>query len=196
MNGALSPLLALWEALPVYRDLVAALATGASGRQSRIVVREAAKTAVVAGLHSQAGRPILVVAADATRAQERCEDLLAWSAAPSRVLLFPAFDALPYEQLPVPADVLTRRVEVLIALSAGGGSQPPPLIVTSPTALASLLPPPAEFGSRVVVLRLGEELAPSALLAAVEAGGFTRSPLVGAPGQYSQRGGIVDFFPG
>ena len=123
----------------------------------------------------------MVVAADATRAQERYEDLLAWSAASSRVLLFPAFDALPYEQLPVPADVLTRRVEVLIALSAGG-SQPPPLIVTSPTALASLLPPPAEFGNRVVVLRLGEELAPSALLAALEAGGFTRSSASRGPG--------------
>lgn len=194
-SGALAPLLALWEALPVYRDLVAALAADESGHRSRVVVREAAKAAAVAGLHSQGGRPVLVVAADATRAQERYEDLLAWSAAPARVLLFPAFDALPYEQLPVPADVLTRRVEVLIALSAAGGGQPAPLIVTSPTALASRLPPPAEFGNRVVVLRLGEELAPSALLAALEAGGFTRSPLVEAPGQYSQRGGIVDFFP-
>ena len=194
-SGALSPLLALWAALPAYRDLVAALAAGESSRQSRVVVREAAKAAVVAGLHSQVGRPVLVVAADATRAQERYEDLLAWSATPSRVLLFPAFDALPYEQLPVPADVLTRRVEVLIALSAAGGGQPPPLIVTSPTALASLLPPPGEFGRRVIVLQLGEELAPSTLLTALEAGGFTRSPLVEAPGQYSQRGGIVDFFP-
>ena len=194
-SGALSPLLALWEALPVYRDLVAALAAGEPGHRSRVVVREAAKAAVVAGLHSQIGQPVLVIAADATRAQERYEDLLAWSAASSRVLLFPAFDALPYEQLPVPADVLTRRVEVLIALSTAGGSQPPPLIVTSPTALASFLPPPTEFGRRVVVLRLGEELAPSTLLAALEAGGFTRSPLVEVPGQYSQRGGIVDFFP-
>ncbi len=193
-SGALSPLLALWEGLPVYRDLVAALVAGESGHRARVVVREAAKAAAIAGLHNRVERPVLVVAADATRAQERYEDLLAWSAASSRVLLFPAFDALPYEQLPVPADVLTRRVEVLIALSAAG-SQPPPLIVTSPTALASLLPPPAEFGNRVVVLRLGEELAPSALLAALEAGGFARSPLVEVPGQYSQRGGIVDFFP-
>ena len=194
-SGALSPLLALWEALPAYRELAAALAAGESGRRARVVVREAAKAAVLAGLHSQLGRPILIVAADATRAQERYEDLLAWSAASSRVLLFPAFDALPYEQLPVPADVLTRRVEVLIALSAADGSQPPPLIVTSPAALASWLPPPSEFGNRVVVLRLGEELAPSTLLTALEAGGFTRSPLVEVPGQYSQRGGIVDFFP-
>ena len=193
-SGALSPLLALWESLPVYRDLVAALVAGESGHRARVVVREAAKAAAIAGLHSRVERPVLVVAADATRAQERYEDLLAWSAASSRVLLFPAFDALPYEQLPVPADMLTRRVEVLIALSAAG-SQPPPLIVTSPTALASLLPPPAEFGNRVVVLRLGEELAPNALLAALEAGGFARSPLVEVPGQYSQRGGIVDFFP-
>ena len=171
-SGALSPLLALWEALPAYRELAAALAAGESGRRARVVVREAAKAAVLAGLHSQLGRPILIVAADATRAQERYEDLLAWSTASSRVLLFPAFDALPYEQLPVPADMLTRRVEVLIALSAAGGSQPPPLIVTSPAALASWLPPLSEFGNRVVVLRLGEELAPSTLLAALEAGGL------------------------
>ncbi|MGH2371682.1 MAG: hypothetical protein ACRDI2_26215, partial [Chloroflexota bacterium] len=43
-----------------------------------VVVREAAKPYVVAGLQQRGGRPIVLVAADGARAQEWYQDLLTW----------------------------------------------------------------------------------------------------------------------
>ncbi|MDQ3699946.1 MAG: transcription-repair coupling factor, partial [Chloroflexota bacterium] len=100
------------------------------------VVREAAKPYLLAGLHGRSGRPIVLVASDASRAQEWYGDLLTWSAAPERVLHFPAFDALPYEQLPAVAETVATRVGALIQLT-GGDVDPPAPAVPAPKGTSS-----------------------------------------------------------
>ena len=129
----LSGLVSLLDDLPEFRRLVAAVArrrpalTPAEDHAlpppaATATIREAAKPFLVTGLHRRAGRPIVLVAQDATRAQEWYGDLLTWSDAPQRVLHFPAFDALPYEQLPAVAETVAGRVGTLIQLAA----EPPP----------------------------------------------------------------------
>ena len=163
------------------------------------------------GLHRRAGRPIVLVAQDATRAQEWYGDLLTWSDAPQRVLHFPAFDALPYEQLPAVAETVAGRVGTLIQLAAepppSGASatngatsgatngDPPYLVVTSVQALLTMLPPPEEFGGRVLDLRAGGRYDMQRLVHQLAAGGYERAGLVETPGSFSQRGGIVDIYP-
>jgi transcription-repair coupling factor (superfamily II helicase) len=185
------------------------------------VIREAAKPYLVAGLQLRARRPLVVVAADGARAQEWYQDLLTWSAAPERVLHFPGFDALPFEQLPSVAEVVSARVGTLIEVTgesavlgpaaapahsqeARGQDEPPsgtadaPLphvVVTSVQALLFGLAPPEEFGHRVLVLLAGRRYNLGTLVHHLAANGYERVGLVEAPGSFSQRGGIVDIFP-
>src|SRR5919108_4504771 len=90
------------------------------------VVREAAKPYLVAGLQRVCNRPIVLVAVDDARAQEWHHDLLAWSAGSASpgagdggrpVLHLPAYDALPFEQLPSVPEVVAARVATLIRLT-------------------------------------------------------------------------------
>src|SRR5207249_12001992 len=81
------------------------------------VVREAAKPYLVAGLQRRLGRPIVLVAADSARAQDWYQDLVTWSEAPERILHFPAYDALPFEQLPAIPETVAARAGTLIQLA-------------------------------------------------------------------------------
>src|SRR5829696_7349773 len=102
----LSGLVMLLDDLPDFRRLVDAVTAAAPAPAAAVddpalpspaataTVREAGKPFLVAGLHRRARRPIVLVAQDATRAQEWYGDLLTWSDAPQRILYFPAFDAL------------------------------------------------------------------------------------------------------
>src|SRR5688572_23188641 len=97
----LSGLVPLLAELPEFRDFRdAARQSSGDSAAPHVVVREAAKPYVIAGLQAQSRRPLLIVASDGARAQEWHQDLLTWSSTPERVLFFPGFDALPFEQLP------------------------------------------------------------------------------------------------
>ena len=68
-------------------------------------------------------------------------------------------------------------------------------VVASPAGLLrpSLAPPLLE--TRVLHLRVGEEMTPDILLEALDEGGYVREDPVSGPGQMAQRGGILDVFP-
>ncbi|HEU5315475.1 MAG TPA: transcription-repair coupling factor [Chloroflexota bacterium] len=205
----LSGLTSLLAELPEFRQLLEAArnaevpGVGVADRLPpsalHAVIREAAKPFVVAGLQAQSRRPLLIVASDGNRAQEWYQDLLTWTGDPERVLLFPGFDALPYEQLPSVPEVVTARVGTLIELSGdgiSGASRDTPLaIVTSVHALLFGLAPPEEFGHRVLSLRKGRQFNLNTLVHHLSANGYERAGLVEVPGSFSQRGGIVDVFP-
>jgi transcription-repair coupling factor (superfamily II helicase) len=83
------------------------------------------------------------------------------------------------------------------ALSTQGAasSAPTPLVVTSVRALLDRLMPPDALRARTVDLRVGTRVRPDRLLDTLVALGYTRVPLVENPGEFAQRGGIVDLFP-
>jgi transcription-repair coupling factor (superfamily II helicase) len=221
----LSGLVPLLDQLPEFHQLVEAAraavpgppdsgpeTSGVGRAAAGAVLREAAKPYVIAGLQQRAQRPVVVVAADSGRAQEWYQDLLTWAAAPERILHFPAYDALPFEQLPSIPETVSARVGTLIQLSGGGaGTAPlqaverrsgsdapsslPYLIVTSVQALLFTLDAPESFGHRVLVLHPGKQVTMDTLVHHLASNGYERVGLVETPGSFSQRGGIVDIFP-
>ena len=58
-----------------------------------------------------------------------------------------------------------------------------------------MLPPPEEFGGRVLDLRAGGRCDMQRLVHQLAASGYERAGLVETPGSFSQRGGIVDIYP-
>ncbi len=168
--------------------------------QVQAVVRESAKSIVVAALQSRAGRPLVVVAPDAVRAQAWVQDVQAWSEAPDRVLYLPGFDAGPWEQLPAIPDTVGARAATMVQLAAihagrGGSSGPAPVVVTSASGLLHMVASPTDFAPRVVQVRPGATVSMDRLVEQLTSSGYGRVGLVEAPGSFSRRGGILDLFP-
>jgi transcription-repair coupling factor (superfamily II helicase) len=150
-------------------------------------------------------RPVVVVT-DGVKAQERMhQDLQTWlsggtenatdaAAARATALFYPAWEVLPHEAKLPHADVISERLETLIALSAGGPSRAT-VIVASVAALQQRTFPPAEVAARTRRLRAGETLAPLDLVEWLEDQGYEPEAKVTNKGEISLRGGILDVWP-
>jgi transcription-repair coupling factor (superfamily II helicase) len=112
------------------------------------------------------------------------------SAGEDDVLVLPPVEADPYSGTSPHAEILERRALALWKLAQGGGR------IVLMTA-GSLLP--RVVGSSLirqsgVTLRTGEEIPLDYLIDHLSSVGYVRSDPVGSPGEFSSRGGILDFF--
>ena len=187
---------------------------------------------VAAWLHQEfPSRPIVLVA-EHLKAQETLhQDLGTWlgmsgqrsavsgqqgAAAdpiPHSLLFFPAWETLPHEDKLPHADVISERLETLVALMANAEwrmANPPtgarrkdstfairnsPLLTTSITALLQRTFAPVLLATRTRTLRRGERVDPLDLIEWLEDMGYDSEAQVSAKGDIALRGGIVDVFP-
>ena len=109
----------LSAALPLVRETPSfegVRSTLRDGRSLTIGVSDAAKAATVAALASEWPGPVLVITARADRAEALAEEAGAWLGERERILVYPERDALPYERLAPPTDVVRDRLRAITAL--------------------------------------------------------------------------------
>ena len=118
---------------------------------------------------------------------------------PHPLLFFPAWEILPHEDKLPHADVISERLETLVALSQNPFTHSPSpiscLISASITALLQRTFLPAQFAARTRTLRCGERVDPLDLVEWLEDNGYESEVQVSAKGEMALRGGIVDIFP-
>jgi transcription-repair coupling factor (superfamily II helicase) len=163
--------------------------------------------ALLAGLFPQR---TLVVVTDGLKSQENFHaDLATWRRMKSEVqgprsearapLFYPPWEILPHEGKLPHADVISERLETLVALNAAPPSSPAfrtaHLVVTSVTALLQRTFPAAELGAKTRALRRGETINPLDLIEWLEEVGYEPEAQVTNKGELSWRGGIVDVWP-
>ena len=146
-------------------------------------------------------RPIVIVT-DNLKAQESAQqDLQTWlSQLPSpnfHLLFYPAWEILPHEGKLPPADVISDRLETLLALSdkSAIGNRQSSIIVTSVTALLQKTFASDELAGRTRILTRGDHANPLDLVEWLEEQGYEPEAQVTQKGEIAMRGGIVDIFP-
>ncbi len=185
---------------PVGRDRSLAAALERLGRpEGRLCIgglSPSAAAVLVPALveRAPAGKVVLLVPGEKEAEQFRAD--LGFAAAalspPSvRVLHFPSLEADPYQELGPHLRVACERVQALRALREPGAA----IVVAPARALIYPLAPPAEFDVHRFDLRQGQALKPDELSGYLMSAGYVRVDLVSAMGEFSRRGGIVDFFP-
>ncbi len=202
---SLSGLLPLLHDLPGYRAIADRLAAGESAYVEPPL--QAAHPYILAGLHADVtarqSRPMIVVAPRSERARQLYEGLLAYSPPGTPVYFFPAPDLLPYERVAPDPTITGERLTVLANLLVTADPQQssplslpaPPVIVTSVFALMQPTMAPADMWHALRWLRPGDRVNLRELLEHLGNLGYEHAALVEEPGQFSRRGGIIDFFP-
>lgn len=137
--------------------------------------------------------PLLVVAPGETQAKELLEDLRFFAGGEDdRVLYYPPSELLFYDVDAKSRDISAQRLKVLDALSGGVDET---IVVTTPAALLSVTLPKKKYDSGVKTLKVGSECDLDELADSLTAMGYKREDMVEGAGQFSIRGGILDFFP-
>ncbi len=151
------------------------------------------KAFLTARLFTCTPRDMVVVLPDQKAAAKFMDDLLFFLPdQKDAVLFFPGYHILPFKSLSYHRQTSTQRLAVLSCLVEERSS--PYLVVTYiDTLLQKLIPKKTILGCSELVMA-NEETDRDALIASLEAGGYTRSSLVEDPGEYAVRGGILDIF--
>lgn len=118
----------------------------------------------------------------ALRGVSGCEDA---------VLTLPASEGDPYAGVSPHAETLEQRALTLWRLSRA----PRDFVLLTARALARRIISPKEASGLGAELRLHEDYAPQELLEKLLACGYKREDPVGAVGEFSMRGGIIDVWP-
>jgi transcription-repair coupling factor (superfamily II helicase) len=149
----------------------------------------------IAGLWQVLRRPLLVVTP-----QDRGIDPLATDIAyfhgelspngSSRVAPFPAWETDPYAGLSPHTDIQQNRATTLWRIRHNQAD----IVVTSIRAIVTRLTAPADFDTYSLHISVGDELSQELLVEHLSTAGYLRQEPVGAPGEFSLRGGIIDVF--
>ncbi len=135
--------------------------------------------------------PLVMVAESDAAAAELADDLKFFTG--GGVLRFGASDILFYDVDARSREVQKKRLEVLDALCRGRGDIT--YLVTSFSALVSPTLPYEKYIGNTAELKAGDEIEPEELCERLTALGYKREDMVEGAGQFSSRGGILDFFP-
>lgn len=153
------------------------------------------KTLAIGALYAQGWpepgpRPTLVLTVGPGYAQRLVAQLS--SLLPERdVLLFPAREVWPHEELHVPEEIVSARLAVLERLALGE-----PVVVIAPVqAVAERLAPKHVLTERLWTIAVGDVVNMDDLVARLAREGYERVAMVQGRGQFSVRGGLLDVFP-
>jgi transcription-repair coupling factor (superfamily II helicase) len=154
---------------------------------------------VAAILARDAKKPLLVVTAGAEKAHDFYHDFDYLGV--KRVLHFPKWETLPYEDEGPAVEIASKRLDVYQALSdhiceeKRDGGRTGEIFVTSIEALLQKIVPCEFFNGRSVELKWGDEVDVNDLAERLTRAGYDRLPLVESRGEFSIRGGIIDVYP-
>ncbi len=144
---------------------------------------------------STGGQDILHVARDGQRL-ERLQDGLRFFAPDREVLVFPAWDCLPYDRLSPHPDIVAERLETLVRLATPRkAGTPARIVLASAGAALQRVPPRSLYTEAASVLRKGQTLDVDWLAKFLGENGYGRADTVMEPGEFAIRGGLVDLFP-
>jgi transcription-repair coupling factor (superfamily II helicase) len=154
---------------------------------TRARVSEPVLPLLLASLHAELARPVLVLLPDDGDARDAAEGA-SWFVGDRAVALLPSRGVGWDSGLTPPPHLVGERYRALDVLAAGG------LVCASARALGEWLPPvdarPAPFRVRV-----GEEPGIEGLAEHLALAGYERVDRVEERGQFAVRGGLVDVFP-
>ena len=149
-----------------------------------------AKSLLISYIFETFLRTILVVTGSHEEA-ERMRDDLEEFLGQHVVQYFPARDVLSFEAHPPSAEVMGLRLETLLGLIDEKS-----LIVVAPVkAILERVRPPKTLKSNVTNLRVNQTIPFDHFIPRLAELGFEREPIVEQVGQFSIKGGIVDFYP-
>jgi transcription-repair coupling factor (superfamily II helicase) len=191
------------------RDIILPVMSNIKAGQKTIEVSElwgASKALFLFALKQEAAGPVIVVTSSEDAAEALIEDLRFFRAqrnlfaaegaeAPEKkaafeVSLFPSWDLLPFEADSPDSRTVGERMRFLYSLISGA----PGVFVVPVQSLMQKLPPWELFADSVKTITKATSIDPDALIAALIASGYESASLVTRVGEFSRRGGIIDFF--
>ena len=153
--------------------------------------------ALVLARIAASGRDVLFVAPD-DRGMAQTAAALEFFAPKVVCLEFPAWDCLPYDRVSPQSGIVGHRLNSLGQLSANGADKNTAggrVVLATVAGVLQRVPAPAVLAAATMTLVPGDRVDTLELARVLDHAGYRRAETVMEPGEFAQRGGIVDVFP-
>jgi len=184
------------SSLPAFKEIAAVLKSTVKGPGAGLP--RSARTPVLAAIRTEFQYPVLLLTDKTDRALVLEDEWDFWYPEQS-LAFFPEPDPLFYEKVAWTRKTRRDRLKILSQLAAqmAPGVEPknPPLIIAPVRAVMTRTLPRRDFLKASRKIKVGDQVPPRILAAEWVSGGYEHSPIVTSPGQYTQRGGILDIWP-
>ncbi len=111
------------------------------------------------------------------------------------IIEFPAWDCLPYDRVSPKPDISAARMDALSRLAERSQNTGPLIVVATLNAALQRVPPKDHILAASFRMKVGETVELESLLEFCSRNGFTRTGTVMEPGEFANRGGIIDIYP-
>ena len=179
-------LLSLLNTIPEYRTLTNALRENQSAAITGI--GQINRSHIIAGLHRDIGRPLVLVCQDDMAAKRLQEELKGFTG--QTVPFLPSRELTLYDSAVVSRSWEQKRLRQLYELATGQT----PVQILAWDALSQRTMPRQTLLQAAFYLQVGTEYSMESLLERLTGAGYSRCGMVEGPGQFALRGGILDVF--
>ena len=150
----------------------------------------AGKTFLIALLHRQTPRPLLIITPSEKEAKQCCRDLSFFSGA-GNVFLYSPWEVVSTDLFAWQREVELARSEVLCRMLA----EEPVMVVVPVKAIFQKVPPKNDLAAYRRLVAMGDFIERDEWILNLLQGGYHRVSLVEGKGEFAVRGHVVDLFP-
>ncbi len=151
-------------------------------------LNDSQKSNIAYGIYQGLNKPICIITYSELEAREIYQGLKFYM---EEAFYFPSKDIVFYDLEAVGEDLQNERIKTMEKLSQGGDF----IIVTSIEALLIKMTPVNIFEKYQLSFKVGDTIDLNHVLETFFVQGYTRVDRVESPGEFSQRGGIIDIYP-
>ena len=179
-------------------DLDTVLEAFASGKQVDVSGLKGSAVAYYLSILGQHLRmPMVVITPDTDSAESLLREITFFSRyldhqndSASRIVYFPSYDTEAYQGVSPHPQISAMRMQALWHLLQGGVQ----ILIVSAQAAVQKIAPADNFQRSVTVISSGETRSPVEITTLLQTYGYREKDLVTTRGEFSLRGGILDFF--
>jgi len=198
---SLSKIFSLWNQSKEFREIIKIIKGKLINKILLSGLKDSARSFFIASLISkeEIKKSYLIITDSQENALKIYQDLSNFLNKPQseeeNIFLFPSFDVLPYEDISSDPQIIQQRINILKHLSAKDHNKKRIILIADIKALLPKLASPQKFKKTSWKLKVGDVLKKDDFLKILLEQNYRSAEVVEEKGEFSSRGGIIDFFP-
>ena len=199
---SLPGILSLWNKSEEFEDIIKTIKDNLVKKFWFSGLKTSARSFFIAALREETNNSYLIITDTQENALQIYQDLTTFlNKSPKNknknIFLFPSFDVLPYEDITPDPQIIEQRINILrqLSLKSENRIKKKIILITDIKALFPKLVSPQAFQNISRELKIGDVLKKEEFLKILLAHNYQSVEEVEKKGEFSTRGGIIDFFP-
>ncbi len=194
-------ILSLWNKSEEFEDIVKTIKGNLVDKFWFSGLKTSARSFFISALREETNNSYLIITDTQENALQIYQDLTTFlDLFPDKsknIFLFPSFDILPYEDITPDPQIIEQRINILKQLSLKNENRVRNkiILITDIKALLPKLVSPRTFQNISRELKIGDVLKKEDFLKTLLDQNYQSVEVVEKKGEFSTRGGIIDFFP-